>query len=54
MLSSLLIYDIKKQRNFCLGLFRLVSLNELCVPSSSSGSITKRALIQARARTRAC
>ncbi|KAM0065260.1 putative protein kinase RLK-Pelle-DLSV family [Helianthus debilis subsp. tardiflorus] len=34
------------------GSFRLASLNELCISGSSSGSINKQALFQARARAR--
>ncbi|KAM0054161.1 hypothetical protein Hdeb2414_s0006g00191871 [Helianthus debilis subsp. tardiflorus] len=52
MLSSSLLYYIYKKLEFCLGSFGLASLNELCILGSSLGSITKRALFQARARAR--
>ncbi|MFS7982179.1 hypothetical protein Hanom_Chr10g00959741 [Helianthus anomalus] len=51
MLSSLLYYILKKLK-FCLGSFGLASLNKLCISGSRSGSITKKALFQARARAR--
>ncbi|KAJ0532848.1 hypothetical protein HanIR_Chr09g0401571 [Helianthus annuus] len=41
------IINIASKIKFCLGSFRLASLNELCIPGSSSGSITQRALFQA-------
>ncbi|MFS7963687.1 hypothetical protein Hanom_Chr08g00741271 [Helianthus anomalus] len=52
MLSSSLLYYIYKKTKICLGSFGLASLNEPCISGSSSGSITKRALFQARARAR--
>ncbi|KAJ0508067.1 hypothetical protein HanIR_Chr11g0513201 [Helianthus annuus] len=46
-------YIIYKIIFFCLDSFRPANLNEICISGSSSGSITKRALFQARARARA-